>query len=409
VSGATRLTHRERKAWALREGHPLWLWPEVAPAAWRSAMSEFERVCRALLAGDRPEPIRGDPAAISLAGYTSGMGPMLGWWLGHGALPGSSAAIDQALGQQLEANRARMTGLLDRARAVVRLMTGQGLGVTVLKGAATALAYFPEPACRPMSDIDVLVPETDAACAAALIEAAGYRRIAGNRFESTWRLDEVAVSPLTSSSLEADDPWTLDLHVSLDILGPPGATPARLSRLDPDSTRTAWAPVPAARRLSQPALLLHLAAHAGSGFHNLTLVRLVEIVLVARADREAGALDWETFERLGREAGALAFAFPALHLARELAPADIPQEAVALCRAAAPRAVTRLVAGLRPATAHRIERPSLREHFAWTGGPAGWLRRLAADILPEPRSLRRSATIHAARARGLLRATPPLP
>jgi hypothetical protein len=415
MSDPEGLSFGERKAWALRQGNPLWLWPEVAPRDWRAAMVEVERICTALLAGNRADALSGDPAAVALAGYTSGMGPMLGWWLEQGLLSASCVAIESALERQFHANGARMAMLLGSAREVAQLLTGKCIGVTVLKGMHTAWGYFPRAACRPMSDIDILIAPADAAAAEAVLEAAGYQQVARTRFESTWRLGGVAVDPLTTVSLEADDPWTLDLHVSLDVTGPPGSSRARLSELDPAAGREAWDLLPGAVRLAQPALLLHLAAHAGSGFHNLTLVRLVEIVLVARADRAGGTLDWDEFAELGRATGSLAFAYPALELARRLSPAAIPQALVERCAAEAPPAVRRLVAGMRPATAHGIDRPSLREHFAWTRGPGGWLRRLAADLVPEPGSLRRSAAIHAGRARGLLRAasrsraTPPRP
>lgn len=403
MSGPGGLSLSERKAWALRQGNPLWLWPEIAQRDWRAAMAEIERICAAALAGERADALSGDPAAIALAGYTSGMGPMLGWWLDQGLLSASCVAVESDLRRQLHVNGIRMGNLLDGACGLARMLADNGIGVTALKGVHTARAYFPQAACRPMSDIDILIAPADAAEAEAVLETAGYLRVARTRFESTWRLGGVAIDPLTMVSLEADDPWTLDLHVSLDVTGPPGPSPARLSELDPAASRHAWDLLPEAERLTQPALLLHLAAHAGSGFHNLTLLRLFEIVLVARTDGADGTLDWDEFAELGRATGSLAFSYPALELARRLSPADIPQVLVERCAAEAPPAVRFLVAGMRPATAHRIDRPSLREHFAWTRGPGGWLRRLAADVMPEPNSLRKSAAIHAARARGLLR------
>jgi hypothetical protein len=404
MSDSGGLSFGERKAWALRQGNPLWLWPEVAPRDWRAAMLEIERICAAVLTGNRADALSGDPAAVALAGYTSGMGPMLGWWLDRGILSASCAAIESALRRQFDSNGARMGMLLGRARVVAQLLTDNGIAVTMLKGVHTAWAYYQRAACRPMSDIDILIAPADATGAEAVLETAGYHQEARTRFESTWRLGGVAVDPLTTVSLEADDPWTLDLHVSLDVTGPPGSSPARLSEIDPAATRQPWDPLPAAEQLAQPALLLHLAAHAGSGFHNLTLVRLVEIVLVASADRASGTLDWDEFAEVGQQTGSLAFAYPALALARRLSPAAIPQALVERCAGEAPPAVRSLVAGMRPATAHSIDRPSLREHFAWTQGPGGWFRRLAADLVPEPGSLRRSAAIHAGRARGLLRA-----
>lgn len=402
MSRTAGLSLAERKAWARRQGSPLWLWPEVAPDEWLRAVIEIERSCTAVLAG-KSCAIESDPVALELAAYTSGMGPLLGWWLENGQLS-ASGTVEDKLRHQLHANGARMARLLDRTDDLAKLLARSGIDVTVLKGAQTAPGYFPSEACRPMSDIDLLVAPDDAIEGERVLKAADYRLIGRTPFESTWQHRTATREPLTMVSLEADDPWSLDLHVSLDVAGPPGTPPARLSQLGQARSCAVCRRFPEAFQLAQPALLLHLAAHAGSGFHNLTLMRLVEILLVARADSACGALDWDEFAAVGRATGSLAFAYPALHLARRLAPADIPQAVIEHCAAEAPSAIRRLLATMRPATAHRIDRPSLREHFAWTTGAGGWLRRLAADVVPQPDSLRKSAAVHAARARGLLRA-----
>jgi hypothetical protein len=260
-----------------------------------------------------------------------------------------------------------------------------------------------------MSDIDLLISPADAEAAADVLRGVGYRQAAATSLESTWVHRRASREPVTMTSLEADDPWSIDLHVSLDVRGPPGATPARLSRAMAATEPCGW--LHGANQLRQPMLLLHLAAHAGSGFHNLTLLRLVEIVLVARADVAHGGLRWVEVIELGEATGGLVFAYPVLALARRLSPDDIPHGVVERCARAAPVRVRRVVEGLRPASAHRIDQPTLREHFAWTAGLGGWLRRLGADVMPEPKSLRRSALIQVSRARGLWRSgvTPPQP
>jgi hypothetical protein len=392
-------TVEQRRRWAVRRGNPLWLWPEVEPAAWSAALTQFEQFARAVLTGGAAPVFEGNAAAFGVAGYTSGMGPMLGYWSQAGLLPESP--FTQMFVQQLDANRRRMAHLLDWARRVAGLMTDAGLDVLVLKGAHTA-AYFPERACRPMSDIDLLVPARQRALADDVLEAAGLERVAARPLESCWRLKGAPCEPATMTALEAADPWTVDLHYSLDVEGPPGARPARLSRLDPFSGMRSWEPSPEAGCLGQPLLLLHLAAHAGSGFQNLTMVRLLELILVIREDRDRALLDWDAFLALGSAAGALGFAFPALHLARSLSPADVPDEVVAQCRRDAPPRIRRLASVLTPATAHRIDRRSVGDHYAWTQGVSGWLRRLAADLMPDPGSLRRTAAIQRARANALL-------
>ena len=389
------LNLEQRRRWANRNGNPLWLWPEVDRADWSAALVEFEGAIRAILAGDAAPEMTGDPQALRLAAYTSGMGPMLGRWSEAGALPGGPI-----FASQLEANRARMKSLLAEAKALADRLVEAGIDVLVLKGAHTA-SYFPDPGCRPMSDIDLLVPAEQRTTADRSLLEAGFERIADGPLESCWRLEATATEPVTMISVEAGDPWTVDLHYSLDVEGPPGARPAKLSLLRPFSGARTWEGVHGAGCLGQPTLLLHLAAHAGSGFQNLTLLRLLELLLVIREDRKRGALDWDSFLSLGSATGALAFAFPALHLAQSLSPADVPQAVVAQCAHEAPAEIRRLTATLTPATAHRINRRSVREHYAWTQGFGGWVRRLGADLLPDHRSLRRSAAIHRARANAI--------
>jgi hypothetical protein len=155
--------------------------------------------------------------------------------------------------------------------------------------------------------------------------------------------------------------------------------------------------------LEQPLLLLHLAAHAGAGWQNLILLRQVELVLVIRKDREMAGLSWDAFLDAGGRTGALGYAFPALRLAEKLAPGTVPTRVLAHCAAHTPASVRRAVERLTPATAQRIDRASVAEHFMWA---AGWRRRalmLAADIVPSGRSWPELRRIYEARVWRLIR------
>ena len=75
-----------RFTWARRRGHPDYLWPDVPPERWRYALEDIERVARKVLRGG-PAPIRWeldpdlDAKAVGVAAFTSGMGPLLGYWI----------------------------------------------------------------------------------------------------------------------------------------------------------------------------------------------------------------------------------------------------------------------------------------------------------------------------------------
>src|SRR5438128_1120704 len=78
---------RERFDHAVRQGHRNWLWPDASVEGWRAALAQFEAVARQVLTDGRGhEPLQGRPEDIGVAGYTSGMGPLLGAWLRQGLI-----------------------------------------------------------------------------------------------------------------------------------------------------------------------------------------------------------------------------------------------------------------------------------------------------------------------------------
>jgi hypothetical protein len=134
--------------------------------------------------------------------------------------------------------------------------------------------------------------------------------------------------------------------------------------------------------LRQPLLLLHLAAHASGGLHSLTLLRMVEIILVVRRDLEEGRLSWDEFLETAERIGAAGAAFPALRLSEKLVLGTVPRRVLERCALAAPRRARAIVERLEPATAHRVERASVTEHFMWVTGLGGWTRQLRSDLFP---------------------------
>jgi hypothetical protein len=272
----------------------------------------------------------------------------------------------------------------------------------LLKGMHTAHMVFPDPATRPLSDIDLLVGAQARESVEALLIAHGYAETGRTQRESSWRKAGVASQPRTLSFVHAQDPWTIDLHHALDIpvAGGGGAIP--LDRLEPlrhagRSDPWAWP------GLEQPTLLLHLAAHAGAGLHNMTLIRLVELHLVIKRQRP----DWQMFLEQGSQAQVLGHAWPALLLCERLVPATVPQAVLAQCGAQAPARVHHLMADLSPGQAQRVGESSLGEHFMWAGGALGLLRQGWRDLTQPGLSMRERLSIYERRAwqvvRGRLR------
>ena len=97
---------RRRVLWARRQGRPAWLWPDVLIADWRRALKAIEQAAGAVLAGRSAARLCGEPAAVGLAGYTSGMGPLLGLWIEQGSLS-ADGFVAALMERHLEHNRLR--------------------------------------------------------------------------------------------------------------------------------------------------------------------------------------------------------------------------------------------------------------------------------------------------------------
>jgi hypothetical protein len=376
---------RERFRWATRQGHPMWLWPNVTIERWQSALVGIERALRGVLTGrPAPRPLDGDSEAMSVACYTSGTGPLLGFWAKQG-LVDATPAVAAVLDLHLRHNKPRMDLLTAETRDLAAAFGARGVTVTLLKGLHTAHAYFPAPETRPVSDIDLLVNPSDEAAASAILSHQGYRAGPASRGpppQRDWRRPGVAIEPKSLGFVHADDPWAVDTQTSLDRRYSPGAPMIRLDGAATGAMREPWALAPQATVLRQPLLLLQIAIHASCGFQSLNLLRLVELALIVRRDSDAGLLHWSEFQAMAERYGALGLIYPALRLCERLVPGTIPPEIVARSRQHAPASVRHVVDRLTPANAQRVVRYSMAEKFMWTGSRLAAARQLVSDIVP---------------------------
>jgi hypothetical protein len=392
---------RERFRWARRQGKAAWLWPDVSVAAWQQSLRSIEHILSAVLTGQPMARLDGDSSAIGLACYTSGVGPLLGHWHEQGRIS-AGPEVAAVLELHLRHNRLRSARMQAAAITLVEALSKQDIAVVVLKGAHTGVAYFDAAGVRPASDVDFLVRGKDMDRAEAVMLAEGFSAGSRSRWESSWWPDAATRLPRSLQMVHADDPWSVDLHGSLNISAGAGSPVARLDDADPMSSSSRWPPCPAAAALDQPLLLLHLAAHAGAGLHNLSLLRLVEVALVCRHGSFNGSLSWDTFLEIGARTGASGYAFPALRLCEELAPGTVPGAVLEACADQVPPSALRLLVCLTPANAQRIERSSMAEHFMWSKGWIGRLRQIASDLLPSS-SWRTLWSIYERRAWSLIR------
>ena len=368
---------RQRRADAVRSGNPAWLWPEVSVGSWAVAMANITKATSAVLAGAHAELSAGDPMALCLACYTSGMGPLMGWWAEQKLLTAEDEML-QLLALHLQQARARAEKTERQAREIVTKLAKADVPVVVLKGGHTAATYFPEAATRPASDLDLLVPREFADEAEATLGEAGLKCTVRNARESSWSSSRDEPAPQHLWLVGADDPWSVDVHRSLDFDAGPAALNVQFDAADPFATCEPWPLDGFAGTLNQPLLLLHLAVHASGGLHSLTLLRMVEIIFVVRRDQ--ASLFWEEFITLGAQIGALGAAYPALCMSEKLAPGTFPASVLAISRELAPARVRAVVESLEPANVQRIDRASIAEHFMWVRGASGWTRQLWADL-----------------------------
>lgn len=375
-------TVERRFAEATRRGNPWWLWPDIERDNWRDALLRIENAAREILTGGQASsPLEGPVEAFGIAAFTSGMGPLLGCWASEGRLHGDPDIL-AVLNLHFRHNTIRMERMRERALEAVEALARAKIECTVLKGLQTAFGHFPHPGARPLSDLDLLIAEADLPRAAKVLGSLGYMRGRVQPTEQAWRHPSSPEQPRSLSLLHCDNPWYIDLHISLNRRPSPGSPLIELDAMVSAVSLVPWSLCPSGRALTAPALLLHLACHAGAGFENLMLLRLAELALVIRTEQSAGSIDWSAFLELGEKAGALAGAFPALHLTEQLAPGSVTSEVLEACKARAPAPVRRVVGRLRPATAQRVLRCSLEEQFMWTRPGLPMVRQLARELFP---------------------------
>jgi len=375
---------RSRIRWAARQGQPHWLWPDVAVADWANALERIAEAAGEVLTEGRSRSVLdGDAAAMSVTGYTSGMGPLLGYWLETGRIS-ASAPVTAIFALHLEHNRQRMQMMATQAVRISEAMARDGIEHTFIKGMHTAFKYFPEPGTRPMSDIDLLVARSDRERADRVLAACDFEPGIARTLptEQNWRLRHSPRDPRTLCFVHAQDPWSIDLHVSLDRRYSAASPILHLDRAARAALPARSLLAPEANVLAQPALLLNTAVHTGCGLGNLTLLRLVELVLMIRKDFAAGPASWEAFIGAANRADALACAYPALKFCDELVPGTVPAEVIARSRRQVPHSVRTVVDPLRVANAQRLLRCSLAERFMWTPSRWGIAWQLFKEVLP---------------------------
>ena len=378
-------TRRRVETWR-RTGDLGALWPDVPAATVRRSHRRLRELTEGMLrGGTASSPLEAaddlESRALGIAGFTSGMGPLVGWWIEQGRVD-ASARVAGLFEAHLAHGRRRGRSLRENLRRAVRAMRAEDVDPIVLKGLHTGAVHFPEPGVRPAADIDLLVRPEERTRAAAGLERAGFVERRATRFagRSEWT---PADAPTEIRSLEVDhalNPWSVDLHVALDRWYFRGMKRGLGEPFD-ETTGIAIDDV-TCRGLAEPHLTAFLALHASYEVVKVRLVRLVELILVMRHGRATGVLDWDELAALLEETRTARFVHPALSLAEGLAPGTVDPDLLARTALEASPRARRVTAAVLSADLAPLARPSLDAKMMWSKGPREVLLNLSELLVP---------------------------
>jgi hypothetical protein len=373
-------------------GDPHALWPGVTEAAFEAARHAIGAMTREMLSRADAAALTLDPEVtpevLGVAAFATGLGPLLGLWLEQGRLQASDD-IARVLASHLGHGR-RRAALLDRQLGrVLDAFQSRGIEATLLKGMHTAWLYFPEPGTRPMSDIDLLVAPEHVAEARGALSELGFTegKTGALPLRSEWHLGRDRQIHESLDLDHAENPWRVDLHVSLDRtvdfgiparVGPPPA-PVRLERRG----RTVHV-------LPQPFLLASLAFHGSCHMGALRLLALVELVFVMRRDFADGVKWWGAFQALVHDRRIERFVYPALALSDHLSPGLVPKPVLDGIAAGATPLMRRVMRRAAPETGQQLYRRYGDTRLMWIRTPRdAW--RCLTSLLHSGRLLRHLA------------------
>ena len=379
---------RRQYAWRSTQ-RPYALWPGLDGDIIQSAADAIGSAVSGVLRGERARlalPGGGHGAdrrarAVGVAALLTGVGPLLGAWIGRGELD-AEEPLARVLARHLAHGRAREARIRAEVMPVLAQMERAGLQPGVIKGFHTAQVYFPEPGARPFSDVDVVVPPAAIPDAERLLRDAGFvpeGRTGGSGYKREWLPPDGRGDVWSYELWHARSRWKLDLHdglnfalVQRNVRTPQTPRFTDVLRLDDVTLRIADA----------NELIALLAAHASTELYSQRLLRLVELVLVVRRATALGTLDWTAVESSLAERDASRFAYPTLTLAERLAPGTVDAGLLTrLWSATTPRAraVTSALSPTAPILARSF---SLRERLMWAVGARATLRWMWSMLAP---------------------------
>jgi hypothetical protein len=284
----------------------------------RRAQSCAELLLRCLTVSREPIAVSRKPTAqwsevVALAAdhYLT---PLLYWRLKEN---GSQACVPADVWERLRgahfASAVRNMSLYGKLRKVLQRLRSSGMKVIVLKGAYLAEAVYGDDALRPMTDIDLLVPRAELARTQAILLDMGVGQQQSENTESR-RRQILHLAQVTIRDLLVELHWTITLPI-----GPVKVDSTGLW----DRARPVMIAGVEVLALSPEDLLLHLCLHVC--YQHFLEEGLRSFCDIAETiHRFQGEIDWPQVAARAREWGASRYVGLALHLARSMLGAGVP-------------------------------------------------------------------------------------
>ncbi|MGA7992235.1 MAG: nucleotidyltransferase family protein [Thermoanaerobaculia bacterium] len=234
----------------------------------------------------------GKEEIAAFAVSTQGLSALVAGGGGIEALP---APLSVFLFEEISLSGARAQRLQTTLGETVLTLRAAGVEVVALKGAVLAFFHYPDPALRPMGDLDLLLREPgDLSRATEALESAGWLALFDTpRHRVFARRDERVARP---ASEDPDNPIRVEIHTSfrLPVLGCVYDASAAL-RAEAETRDLAGTPVHVA---AGSALVLHLLFHAAEDFagNGIRGIQAHDFHLLA-SKTDAGALVPEISEK----------------------------------------------------------------------------------------------------------------
>ena len=394
---------RQRR-WRVRSD-PRALWPDVEPNELQPAADEIGRAVAVALQGGRTSLGRADgrdARALGVAGLLTGVGPLLGAYVDAGLLDVHDD-VARGFARHLAHGRRRIERIRREVMPVLRDMVSGGVAPAVMKGFHTAHLCFPEPGARPLSDVDVVVAPADIARAEGILHAAGFESPAAAvlPYKRNWVPRGSDARVWSFDHWDARSPWSLELHDGLNF---DHATENACVFRDAAAFSETWSALGVPLRVSPISSLLAIQAmHASGELYVSRLLRLVEVILIARHGAATGELDWHEVEEPLSRTGALRFAYPAFALAERLVPGTIDSGMLARARGASTTRARSVTDQLTSTSQLLVDGFSLTQRLMWAKGWRQVARKLGTMVLPRPElSLRESVRVYHVRLRRLI-------